>query len=936
MKKLPVYPLLGLLMLFCFQYTSAQNTILGGKVIDSNNSIPLVGAHVIVEDIFTGKQIAGITNDKGIFVIRNVSGERIHISISFMGYNEFQKELSPMPGFNPIGEIKLIQSTKDLEEVSITKSTPMAVIKEDTIEYNSDAYKTTPDASGEDLVAKMPGVEVSEGSVKAQGERVKKLLVDGRPFFNNDPSLALRNLPAEIIEKIQVYEEQSEQSQFTGFDDGNRIRTMNVITRRNMRNGQFGKFYAGAGPDEKYGVSGNLNSFNGDRRITLLGQSNNLNQQDFSAQDLLGSLNMRRRMGGGGMRGMGTGGRTPGGGGQKGQDFMTGKKDGVSTINSFGLNYTDSWGEKVDASVNYFFNHMKNYTQKDVYRQYLMESMNGMDYTEFDEVESKNGNHRIFARINYQPNERNRIMFRPNISIQNNEYNSILLGETFDESNMISRTSSDFISSGSAINGSTDLLLMHRFEKTRRSVSLHLSSNFSNRKGKNYLLALNEFYQDELIKIDSLDQYSETSLPSNSISARLAYTEPVSENSLIQFSYRYSRNWNESDRRTWDYDPETSEYSSIDSLISGIFDNSFDKNQAGVGYRFMKNRTMLMAGINYENTLLNNDQEFPNPISKRYAFNSILPNAMFNLRGENGKNLRLIFRTTTDVPSISQLQEVIDNTNSLRLSTGNSNLKQELSHNLIFRYSSANIERSSLFYFGARIKADQDHISSSLFIPASDTVIHGAEIKKGTQLTIPENFNGYYSGSIFMNYGHPLEFIRCNLNLNSSVSISRNPGKINSETGYSVDRIIALGLALVSNISDRVDFTISSNTSYSVPVSSFNESLNENYLFQLSRLKLRWILPYGFVFDTRLTHSYYTGLSEGYDQNFTLLNTSIGKKLFKNQRGEVTVSVKDFLNKNQAISRTITENYIEDSQQNVIGRYFMMSFRYDLRRMRGM
>ncbi len=934
MKTLPVYPLLALLMLFCFSFASAQNSIVAGKVIDSDNSTPLTGAHVIVEDMNTGKQIAGITNDKGEFLIRNLRGERNRIRISFMGYHEYRKDLNLMPGFNLIGEIKLQQLSQDLEEVSITKSTPLAVIKEDTIEYNSDAYKTTSDASGEDLVAKMPGVEVSGGSVKAQGERVEKLLVDGRPFFNTDPSLALRNLPAEIIEKIQIYEEQSEQSQFTGFDDGNRTRTMNVVTRRNMRNGQFGTFYAGAGPEEKYGISGNLNSFNGDRRITLIGQSNNVNRQDFSSQDLLGSMNMRRGMGGGGMRGMRAGGLTPGGG-QMARDFMTGKKDGVSTLNSFGLNYTDSWGEKVDASVNYFFNHMNTYNRKDVYRQYLLGSRNEQEYTELDEVDSRNANHRIFARIDYQPSERNRIMFRPNISIQNNTYNSMLLGETLDKSQLISKTSSDYLSRASAINAASDLLFMHRFEKTGRSVSLHFNSNFANREGRNYLLARNEFYRDDFIDIDSLDQYSENGLPSNSVAGRLAYTGPVSENSLIQFSYRYSRNWNESNRRTWDYDPESSEYSSIDSIVSGIFDNQFDKNHAGMAYRFRKDKTMFMAGFNYENTILRNDQKFPNPSNKHYAFNSILPNALFNYKGEKGQNLRLIFRTTTDVPSVKQLQEVIDNTNSLQISMGNSALNQELSHNLIFRYSRANIEKSSLFYVGARIKADRDHISNALYIPLSDTIIHGVEIKKGTQLFIPENFEGYYSGSLFMNYGIPIEFIRCNLNLNSSVNMSGNPGKINSETGYSIDRTLALGLALVSNISERVDFTLSSNTSYSVPLSSFNEALSENYLFQLSRFKLRWILPYGIVFDSRLTHSYYRGLSEGYNQHFALLDMSIGKKLFKNQRGEVTLTVRDLLDENEAISRTLTESYIEDRQQNVIGRYYLLSFRYDLRRMRG-
>jgi hypothetical protein len=327
-------------------------------------------------------------------------------------------------------------------------------------------------------------------------------------------------------------------------------------------------------------------------------------------------------------------------------------------------------------------------------------------------------------------------------------------------------------------------------------------------------------------------------------------------------------------------------------------------------------------------------KEFPNPGNENYSFNSILPNAMLNWRGESGKNLRMMYRGTAEIPSISQLQEVLDNTNNLLLSKGNAELNQELSHSLIFRYSTANIDRASIFYAGARISVDQDHISNALYIPEKDTIIDGIKLEKGTQLKVPENFDGYYRGSLFLTYGIPVQIIKCNLNLNSSVSLSRNPGRINDETGYSIDQAVVIGVALVSNISDRLDFTLSSKTSYSVPVSSFNEALSENYLFQLSRLKIRWIMPLGFVFDTRLSHSFYKGLSEGYDQSFALLNISMGKKIFQNQRGEIAITVNDLLNENEAISRTITESYIEDSQKNVIERYFMVSFRYDLRRMR--
>lgn len=936
MKKILLLLLSGNLILSAFAqpHDRPQPFFVKGSVVDADSQLPLVGAHVIIEDVLSGMQNATISDDKGNFSFVNIRAKKINLQLSFLGYQKYQKEMELIPGFNNAGKIALKPSTQNLDEVSVKKTVPLAVVREDTIEYKSDAYKTTPDANAEDLVAKMPGVEVSEGSVKAQGEAVKKFLVDGRPFFNSDPSLALRNLPAEIIEKVQIYEEQSEQSQFSGFDDGNTIRTMNVVTRRNMRNGQFGTFRSALGPEKKYALSANLNNFNSEQRISIIGQSNNINQQDFSMMDLLGGMNVRRGAGGpggGGRAGLGGGGgaalKAP-------TDFLIGKKDGISSIHSFGTNYSDSWGEKVEVSFNYFYNYLDNLSDEQISRTYLSGLMENQVYDENDIVNTLNGNHRLFARIDYSPNSSNRIMFRPNIAIQNNTLESVLSGNLLKNSNILSTTYSNYESQAGGLNGSADLLFMHRFNKAGRTMSLNLGTRLSDRKAENNLEAVNQYFTNDVAELDSLNQFSDTKQPSKTISARIAYIEALSVNSTMQFSYSYSLNKNDSENLTWDKDRESDELLTLDSLLSGRIENLYHQQHAGLSYRFRKDRTMIMAGIDLEHTGLENDQEFPDPTQSAYSFNSLLPHIMLNRRGDDGKNLRIMFRTRSNIPSVSQLLEVVDNSNSLQLSTGNPNLRQELSHNLIMRYSSANIQKSSLFYAGFRLNADQNNISNVIYSAASDTILKGIQLNKGTRLIIPENLDILYNASLFVNYGVPVQLISCNLNVNSSVSLSRTPGKINNETGYSTDRIFSLGVSLVSNISEKIDFSLSTTGNYSIPVSSFNESLSDNYWYQLSRMKIRWILPLGLVFDSRLNYSFYKGLSEGFDEDFFLWNLSFGKKLFKNQRGEISLSVNDLFNANQAIGRTVSESYIEDSRKNVIERFYLINFRYDLRKMR--
>ncbi len=278
----------------------AQGTTLTGKILDGSDQSPMEEAYVVVNDP-AGRAVAASTTDaKGLFTMTGLRPDISYVmTVTFVGYQQLEKAFVIKGTTLDLGNILLTRKPSELREVSVTGRIPMAVQNGDTVEYNADAYKTNPDAEAEDLVKKMPGVEVDNGTVKAQGEQVKKVTVDGRPFFDQDPTLALRSLPASVVEKIQIFDEQSDQSRFTGFNDGETTKTMNIVTRRSMRNGSFGKLYAGYGTGNHYLAGGSVNLFKGDRRISLIGMANNINQQNFSTEDILGMMSGGGRRGGG-------------------------------------------------------------------------------------------------------------------------------------------------------------------------------------------------------------------------------------------------------------------------------------------------------------------------------------------------------------------------------------------------------------------------------------------------------------------------------------------------------------------------------------------------------------------------------------------------------------------------------------------------------------
>ncbi|MBI3193809.1 MAG: carboxypeptidase-like regulatory domain-containing protein [Ignavibacteriae bacterium] len=281
---------LVLLSFLCLQLYS-QTANLTGNIIDNKSKKPIIGAHVKIthrRDTTQSNIVASDTN--GVFTFTNIRFGGYAVEVSSIGFTKLKTFVRVTEPNVNAGELILTETEIPVDEVVIEETAPRAFQKGDTTEFNARAFKINKDAVAEDLVAKMPGVTVEQGTVKSQGEEVRRVLVDGKQFFGEDPTVALRNLPAEVIDKIQIFDKQSDQAQFTGFDDGQAVKTMNVVTRPERRMGTFGKSYAGMGDAGKYLAGGNLNHFQQGRRLSILALSNNINQQNFSQQDLVGVM----------------------------------------------------------------------------------------------------------------------------------------------------------------------------------------------------------------------------------------------------------------------------------------------------------------------------------------------------------------------------------------------------------------------------------------------------------------------------------------------------------------------------------------------------------------------------------------------------------------------------------------------------------------------
>jgi len=921
----------------------AQSFSVKGVLVDSADQTPMTGATIVFTSVKDAeKKFHAVADQQGKFELKGLEKSFYKMEVSFMGYAPLKKFVRITDPVTDLGTITLRPDVKLLGEVTIEGQTITTIQKGDTTQFNANAFKTNPDATTEDLIRKMPGITVEGGTVQAQGENVGKILIDGREFFGNDPTLALKSLPADVVDKIEVFDRMSDQSQFTGFDDGNSVKTINIVTKSSLKTSQFGKLYAGYGTDNRYLVGGNVNFFNGEQRISLIGMSNNISEQNFSTQDLLGVVgtsNQRRgfsRDGGGGFaRGGGNfgGGFRPGGFGGGISNFLVGQQNGITSTNSYGMNFIDSWGKNLRVSGSYFFNATHNDNSQNLAQKYFPESDSSLVYTEKSLDNSKNMNHRLNLRLEYTVNEKNSLIWTPSVNFQNYKSTSFVTGfNKLNSGDSISWASNDNSSKTNGYTIASNLLLRHSFAKRGRTLSLNLRTDYNYKDGKNFLTADEKYFTSSTSMDDSTRQQSLTGSDGYTLSSNLIYTEPIGKGGQLQLNYNFDYTRSNSDRKTYNFDYNDQLYTSLDTLLSNTFKNDYLTHRIGASYRLRVKKIFFSLGADFQNANLVSDQTYPAEFHGEKSFNNILPNAMMMYTISQNSNLRVFYRTRTNAPSISQLQNVIDNTNSLQLSTGNPDLKQQTDHMIFSRFSLSRPETSRTFFLFAMVRKASNYIGTSTLRPAQPVILpDGTTLNRGSQLTMPVNLDGYWNIRGFLTYGFPLNFIKTNFNLHSGYTYSRTPGLINDVKNISDSHTLSEGITLSSNISEKVDFTISYSANYTIATNSLQPELDNNYFYHTVGFTSNLIFWKGFVFRNDITNYLYRGLSDQYNQDYFLWNLSLGKKLFKDNNGEIRLGVFDLLKQNKSITRNVTESYVEDVNTEVLSQYFMLTFTYNLK-----
>ena len=867
------------------------------------------------------------------------------LKVSFIGYDNLEQKIRISAAKTALGVLKMQEGTTRIDAVKIEVQSMRTSQKGDTVSYNASAFKVSNDSDVEGLLKKMPGITVNNGEVEAQGETVKKIFVDGKEFFGEDVTTAIKSLPAEAVKSIEVYNKLSDQAEFSGMDDGEGFKALNIVTHENMRQGQFGKLYAGYGYDadsdndsrHKYLAGGNVNFFTGDSRISLLALFNNINQQNFSFEDILGVTG-----GGGGGFGRGVG------------QYMTRPQSGIASVNSIGLNYSDSWGKKkkVTFEGSYFFNRTStvNHSTNDRWYEdpYDIDTLSTRGYST-----TRNNNHRLNARIEWKISPNQSLMSRTGISFQSNNPLSTTLGSQWGESGF-SRIDNYSTSKNHGYNLREFLQYRAKLGKDGRTITIDGNINYGNRNNTSdnwsntaeafrYLPEHNLDYAKENAPLELLYQHSTRPSTGTYLGANFTYTEPVSKHSQVSLQYRadYQKQWQDKNTQTryedTDFVPNP--------LLSSNSNSDYWTHNVGPGFRYSKERNTFVANVYYQHavlagTIANNGRD--EHINRKYNHFTYFMMGNLNINRQN--TIRLFVMSNTQNPGIDNLQSIYDVSNAQYISRGNPDLNPSYSHSIRFHYTNSNVNKGRTFMWMFSYQNTSDYITSYTVQNPKGMVIDGEQYNP-LQYSQRVNMDGYNSLRTFISYGMPLGFMKCNLNLSTGVSYSITPtmfangitvnpdgsmpeGERNEARQFSYNA----GAVLGSNISENVDFTVSWNGSYSLANNSLaTRQANNRYFYHVASASLKATFLRGFTFTGSFAYTQNVGFTNDYNEEYMLCNLYLGHKLFKNKRGEVMVGVNDLFNQNQAFSRSVGSGYTQNATNSVVGRYYMVQFVYNLR-----
>lgn len=925
-KKLLI---LSVLLLSSFQLM-AQSKPLSGRVTDSTGNKGLDKATVkLVEKAAASDTVRTITNAKGEFFFDKIPSSSYYIIISYTGYKPLTKEFfKPSAGVTNIdlGDLVLTNEYKSLGEIVIEGAA--VTVKEDTVEYRAGAFATKPNATTEDLLKKLPGVQVDrQGNVTAQGKQVTRIKVNGKDFFSGDPKTATKEIPADMVDKVQVVDDYGDQSTASGIRDGEPEKVINLQLKKDKNKGIFGRAQAGYGTNDRYIGAVTVNRFNNNKQLSLIINSNNNNTSAFNQQDGggggQGGGGMQINLGGGGGRGTGMGGL----GNLAGASFGLGdNQNGVTTLHSIGLNYRNDFGKRNSFYGSYTYSNRT--TGVDEFRSQLFNTTSLLNITDQSSI-NRSGTHRAFANLEWWIDSFNYIKFSPNFSLteSNNRFKSDV-GISQNKANRQTAFNKD-TTIATRPNFRSNFLYNHRFKKRGRNFSLNADLNFSENKSdqlRNNFTNVFDPVGSPLFSVNQIQNVLQDNR-SNSVNIRTTYTEPVNRENFIDLSYNFNRNFTKNDRRTFTKNIATGTFDFVDSL-SNAFENNFNFNRIGASLRAVKKKFTSTIGVIFQPVLLQGVS-----ITKDSAYKPVqnfnwFPVARFTYNFSRTKSFNFNYFGNARQPAFEQLQPVRDVSNLQFQTEGNPSLRPSVSHTINAGYNNFNFSSGRVFFSNVSFNFVKDQIVNNII-----TLTGPNGERTGAQLTRPENVQGFYNANLFGTYSIPFKNRKYVFSTLGMINYNNNINLADGVKNTGRNWLINQGLSFDYNIkwlelSTSVRYNLN-YASFTIPQPATQQSswtLSSDARFDFGK---GWIVRWDFDYIIN------QGLAAGVQQNIALLNGSLEKEIFKKKNGIIKLAGFDVFKQNTNVNRNITSNYITDTRTNRLTQYFMLSFTYRLNKFKG-
>lgn len=898
--------LLMLLMILFSPMTFAQQSGVNvtGSVVEQGSDTPIEQATVRLLNVKDSAMVRGVVSARnGSFTLKNVKKGSYLLHITFIGYDPLYQPLQITGKKNPVnvGKLELSDGAIELGEAVVIGKAPEVTVRNDTVEYNADSYKVTEGSVLEDLLKKMPGVEVdSEGKITVNGKEVKKVMVDGKEFFSDDPKVASKNLPAKMIDKLQVLDKKSDMAQMTGFDDGEEETVINLTVKPGMKQGWFGNAYGGYGSKDRYEGNAMVNRFVNNDQITFMGGANNTNNMGFS--DLASTM----------FSGMG------GGGGRRG-GFGAGS--GITSSGNAGLNFSKEFKpDKLTLGGNTRYSHSDNDARSKSDRQNILPG----DSSSYDNSEAmsrtKSDNFGVDFRLEWKPDTMTQLIFRPSFSLSHSMNDNFSDATTLDnERDTVNTNKSSNYSESNGYNLNASIDFSRKLNNKGRVFSATLSGGNSD----SYSDGMNRsdivyFNQTDALKNSIIDQRSRYDNKGFNYRAYVSWVEPIGHNNFIQATYSISQRKQEALKNVYNQDADGI-YNVLDSAYSQSYRNNFISQRASLSFKSQRAKFNYTIGLNLDPSYSSSENFVGDTTLSKITRKvvNLSPMAQFNYMFDKRTNLRIMYNGRTSQPSMTQLQPVADISDPTNITIGNPDLNPRYTNNVFIRFQQFTPEKQRAFM----IMANGSYIINDIVSYTSYNQ------ETGVKTTTYKNVNGNYSGNVRMMLNTPLKNKKFSINSMTMASFANSNGYINEEKNTNRNLILS-ERGGIDFRSSYLDLGVNGNIRYNATSNSLQKENNQNTFNYGAGGYTTIYLPLNFKIESDVNWSTNSGYGDGFKQNEVLWNASASKSFLKNNQGTLRFKIYDILRQRSNISRSVTASYIQDSEYNTLGSYFMVHFIY--------